>query len=128
MNIFLLLGFIFLGVGVLGIVLPVLPTTPFILLAAACFARSSEKWHRWLLANPTFGPMVRNWEQNRCISCRVKVIAIVSMLAVGGFSVFVALDSGAAKAIGAGLILLGMLTVSLLKTCGPMAPAEEPAE
>ena len=128
MNIFLLLGFIFLGIGVLGIVLPVLPTTPFVLLAAACFARSSEKWHRWLLANPTFGPMVRNWEENRCISCRVKTIAIVSMLTVGGFSVFVAVESGIAKASGAGLILLGMLTVSLLKTCRQMTPAEEPAE
>ena len=128
MNIFLLLGFFFLGIGVLGIVLPVLPTTPFVLLAAACFARSSEKWHRWLLANPTFGPMVRNWEENRCISCRVKTIAIVSMLGVGGFSVFIAVESSTAKVIGAGLILLGVLTVSLLKTCRQMTPAEEPLE
>lgn len=117
MNIFRLLGFLFLGIAILGIALPLLPATPFVLLSAACFARSSEKWHRWLLANRTFGPMIRNWEQNRCISCRVKLIAIVSMFVVGGYSVFFAVESTTAKVIGSLFVLLGLLTVSLLKTC-----------
>lgn len=119
MNVFLLLGFVFLGVGVLGVFLPILPATPFVLLAAACFARSSEKWHRWLLANRTFGPMVRNWEQNRCISCKVKLVAIVSMLCVGGYSIFYAVESVPAKILGGIFIGIGMLTVSLLRTCRP---------
>jgi uncharacterized membrane protein YbaN (DUF454 family) len=116
-NVFLLLGFTFLGVGVLGVFLPILPATPFILLAAACFARSSEKWHRWLLANETFGPMVRNWEQNRCVGCRVKAVAILSMLAVGGYSVFFALESDRARILGIIIIGIGLLTVTLLRTC-----------
>jgi len=116
-SVFRLLGFVLLGIGIIGVFLPLLPTTPFVLLAAACFARSSEKWHRWILENDTFGPMVRNWEQNRCISCRVKLIAITSMLVVGGFSVFVAVQSVQAQIIGGAFIALGLLTVSIINTC-----------
>ena len=83
-NMFRLIGFGFLSLGIVGVFLPLLPTTPFILVATACFARSSERWHRWILANPTFGPMVRNWEENRCVSRRVKLIAYLSMAIVGG--------------------------------------------
>lgn len=117
MNVFRLLGFLFLGAGMLGVVLPLLPATPFVLLAAACFARSSEKWHRWLLASETFGPMIRNWEQSRCISCRVKLIGIVSMLLVGGYSVFFAVESQGLKMTGGLLIVIGLITIGLLKTC-----------
>lgn len=117
MNAFRLAGFVSLGVGVVGIFLPLLPATPFILLAAACFARSSKKWHRWMLANDTFGPMIRNWEQNRCISRRVKAIAILSMVFVGGYSIFFAVESMALKIVGAVLVTLGMITVTAIKTC-----------
>ena len=113
------LGFLFLALGVAGVCLPLLPATPFVLLAAACFARSSERMHRWLLANATFGPMIQNWEQNRCVSCRVKGVAVVSMLLVGGFSIGYAVQSAVLQWIGGGFLLLGLLTVSLLKTCPP---------
>lgn len=112
------LGFVFLGLGLAGVFLPLLPTTPFVLLAAACFAQSSERMHRWILANPTFGPMVREWELKRCVSCRVKVIAIASMAVVGGFSVFLALDTLAWRLAGSALLLTGSLVVLALKTCG----------
>jgi len=65
--------------GVIGIFLPLLPTTPFMLLAAACFARSSRRFHGWLLANPTFGPLIREWERHRSIPRRTKLTAIVLM-------------------------------------------------
>lgn len=117
MNIFRLLGFLFVGIAVLGVILPLLPTTPFVLLAAACFARSSEKWHRWMLANKIFGPMIRNWEQNKCISCRVKLIAIISMILVGGYSVLFAVESTQAKVFGGLFVSLGLLTVSIIRTC-----------
>jgi uncharacterized membrane protein YbaN (DUF454 family) len=102
---------------VVGVILPLLPTTPFVLLAAACFARSSEKWHQWILENETFGPMIRNWEKQRCISCRVKLIAITSMLIVGGLSVFVAIQSVPLQIIGGVFITLGLVVVSSIKTC-----------
>lgn len=117
MNVFRLLGFVFLGVAALGVLVPLLPATPFVLLAAACFARSSEKWHQWMLRNETFGPMIRDWDRNRCISCRVKLIAIASMILVGGFSIFYAIDSVPMRIVGAVFILLGLVTVSIIKTC-----------
>lgn len=123
-----LLGLIFLGVGALGALLPLLPATPFVLLSAACFARSSERWHRRLLASDTFGPMIRNWEQRRCISCRVKAIAIVSMVLVGGFSIVYAVDTEPLRIIGAILLLIGFITVSSLKTCRQGTEPEPPFE
>lgn len=111
------LGFVFLGIAALGVVLPLLPTTPFVLLAAGCFAQSSERMHRWILANETFGPMVRDWERKRCVSCRVKAIAIGSMVIVGGVSVFFVLDEMLIRILGGVLILIGATVVVMLQTC-----------
>ena len=65
--------------GVIGIFTPLLPTTPFILLAAACYARASTRFYRWLLANRTFGPMIVEWRRHRSIPYRTKMISIVLM-------------------------------------------------
>lgn len=118
MNAYRILGFSFLGLAIVGVFLPLLPTTPLVLVAAACFARSSEKWHRWLLQNETFGPMIRSWEERRCVSCRVKIIAVTSMLLVGGNSVYFALESAAARLTGCLLLAIGLVTVLRLQTCG----------
>lgn len=111
------LGFLFLALGTAGIFLPVLPTTPFVLLAAACFARSSERWHQWLLDNRVFGPMVRQWEQNRCVNCRVKWVAISTMVAVGAISVFALLEDALSRGITVGLLMIGSAVVLSLKSC-----------
>lgn len=117
MNLFRLFGFVFLGLGALGIALPLLPTTPFVLLSAACFARSSERWHRWLLANETFGPMIRNWEDKRCITCRVKTIGILTMVLVGGYSIFFAVEHVGLKIAGGLLMLVGLSFILFIRTC-----------
>jgi uncharacterized membrane protein YbaN (DUF454 family) len=61
--VWLLGGALALATGVVGIFLPLLPTTPFVLLAAFCFARGSPRWEAWLLAHPRFGPLVRDWRE-----------------------------------------------------------------
>jgi len=78
----LLLGFTSLALGIAGIVLPLLPTTPFVLLAAWAFANGSPRLHAWLLSNRTFGPLIHNWEAHGAISPRAKLLAIVSMAGV----------------------------------------------
>lgn len=64
---FIALGWISLGLGVLGIFLPLLPTTPFVLLAAFLFSKGSERMHRWLREHPSFGRYIRDWEAEQVI-------------------------------------------------------------
>ncbi len=79
--IWLLLGLLSVGLGVIGVVLPLLPTVPFMLLATFCFARSSERLHAWLITHPTFGPGIRDWQEHGAISLKAKRMATVM---VGG--------------------------------------------
>ena len=73
--IFLLLGWLSLALGFLGILLPLLPTTPFVLLAAYFFNKGSVKIHQWLLDNRYFGHMIKDWEQAKVIRLRAKIYA-----------------------------------------------------
>lgn len=77
--IYIIIGSISLGLGVLGIFLPVLPTTPFLLLAAALFFRSSPRLYRWLLGHKYLGPYIRNFLHDRSIPLHVKIL-VVSLL------------------------------------------------
>ena len=81
-------GGLALGLGLLGVVLPGLPTTPFVLLAAACFAKASPRLHRRIVGNPLLGPMVRDWEAHRSLPVKIKLIAIGSMTLMVGLSVW----------------------------------------
>lgn len=72
-------GSLSLVLGLIGIVLPGLPTTPFILLAAACYARASPRLHAWLLNHRWFGTMLRDWERDRSLTRRTKTVAVLSM-------------------------------------------------
>ncbi|MDO9484132.1 MAG: YbaN family protein [Hydrogenophaga sp.] len=73
-------GTVSLALAALGVVLPGLPTTPFVLLAAACYAKASPRLHRWMLNHRWMGPMLRDWERDRSLTRRSKVIAVGSML------------------------------------------------
>lgn len=81
-------GLVALGLGILGVFLPVLPTTPFILLAAYCFARSSTRLHAALLRHKHFGPAIRNWQTNRCIARKTKRYALVMTALTFAVTVF----------------------------------------
>lgn len=84
-----LCGVIALLLGALGVLLPGLPTTPFVLLAAACFVRASPRAHAWLLKTRLFGPLLREWENHRSVPRRVKRVALVSMVLMAAVSLWV---------------------------------------
>lgn len=84
---FIAAGTLFVGLGVLGLFLPLLPTTPFLLLAAACYARGSRRFYDWLLANRTFGPLIHEWRKHRSIPYRTKLSAIALMSGTLGVSI-----------------------------------------
>lgn len=76
----LLTGLISLVLGLLGVVLPLLPTTPFLLLSAIAFANSSPKMHQWLMNHHRWGPIIKNWHDGGRIDRKSKVVAIGFML------------------------------------------------
>lgn len=84
-----LTGLFFVGLAMLGAVLPILPTTPFLLVAAACFAKSSPYLYNKLLSNKVFGPLIRDWREHRAIPRRGKKIALLSMLLAVAWSCYV---------------------------------------
>ena len=79
-------GVLSVSFGALGVFLPLLPTVPFMLLAAFCFARSSPQLHHWLISHPVFGPPIIDWQERGAISRRGKIAATVSIAAVFGLS------------------------------------------
>ena len=101
-----LAGILALGLGLIGVVLPFLPTVPFVLLAAFCFARSSERLHDWILRHPTFGPTIVAWRERGAISRRGKRLASLSALAAIAISVALGLGAWVLGAQAAALALM----------------------
>lgn len=89
---FLVLGTLCVGLAVLGVILPVLPTTPFLLLAGGCYARGSERAHAWLLSNRLLGPTLRRWHEERTISVRAKTAAVGLMFLMMAVSAWLTRD------------------------------------
>ena len=82
----LALGFLFVALGFIGALLPLMPTTIFLILAAACFARSSPRLEAWLLNHPRFGPTLRAWREDGAIGPQAKFLACLGMAA--GYALF----------------------------------------
>lgn len=78
----LCLGLLCVGLGTIGIILPLMPTTVFLLIAAYAFARSSPKLYDWLLGHRFFGPIIKNWREYKAISLRAKRASIISMIVI----------------------------------------------
>jgi len=83
-------GTFFVGFGIIGIFLPLLPTTPFLLLAAACYARSSKRFYNWLLNNKWFGNYIKNYRERKGIPLKIKILSISFLwIAIGYAVIFV---------------------------------------
>ena len=82
------MGTIFVGIGIIGIFIPILPTTPFLLLAAACYARSSTRFYNWLINNKLIGTYIKNYREGKGVPLKVKVFTILLLWITILFSVF----------------------------------------
>jgi len=83
------LGWLCVILGAIGAFLPILPTTPFLILALACFSKSSPRFHKMLLNNKWFGPILQEWEKNKTVSRQVKLRAMVLVIASFGISILI---------------------------------------
>ena len=98
-------GSVFVGLGILGIILPVLPTTPFLLLAAACYARSSQRFYCWLLNNRWFGTYIDNYRRKKGMPLKVKLLTVSLMWLTLTLSLIFAVQSLSLRLI---LIILAL--------------------
>ncbi len=112
-------GFICVALGVAGVFLPILPTTPFILLASWCFARSSRRFHHWLIHHPRLGPLISMWQSGRGIPRKARNRAIIAIAASMTLSAIII------GKLWVGLMLATIgLAVSIYLLRLPLAPEE----
>jgi uncharacterized membrane protein YbaN (DUF454 family) len=114
-------GLIFLGsvsvvIGVIGIFVPGLPTTAFLLIAAACYVRSSERLYHWLLDHRVLGKFIRDYQLHRAMPLRSKVVALVSMWTMMGLSVVFFIQSNAIRCVVVACGLIGTAVILRVKT------------
>ncbi|MEO1167344.1 MAG: YbaN family protein [Pseudomonadota bacterium] len=107
----LIVGLVALGLGLIGTVLPLVPTTPFLLLAAFGFARSSPRLAAWLDRHPQFGPLIANWREHRAIGRRAKIAAMVVIIATPLASLALGFERWI---IGVQLLVLGIVAIFIL--------------
>ena len=109
----------------MGVVLPVLPTTPFMLLAAACYARSSRRFYHWLLNNKIFGPTIRQWRQDGSVALRTKVMAIALLVLTLGTSVIFFVPE---IYVRLGLVLIGSWVIWFILRLPTRAGEKRPSQ
>ena len=85
---YLVIGHASMAIGFIGIFVPLLPTTPFVLLAAMCYSRGSDRFHTWIQEHPKFGPMIHSWREHRAIGLRAKITATLMVIVSIGYSVY----------------------------------------
>ena len=114
-------GTLCVALGVLGIFVPVLPTTPFLLLAAICYARSSVRLYHWLLNNRWFGEYIKNYREGRGLPLRLKILTILTLWLTIGFTALFAVSALWGRFIL--LVITAGVTIHLVmiktSTCGP---------
>ena len=115
----LVVGLVSLALGALGVALPLLPTTPFILVAAIAFARSSDRLHDWLVNHNVFGALIENWRRHGAISRRAKTVGVASMVALPIISLAM---SAPAPMIVLQIVVLGAAALFVLSR--PTPPGE----
>lgn len=117
--IFLLLGVLFFVLAIVGALLPMIPGLLFLVLSAACFARSSQLFHGWLMNSKWLGPMIRDWQHHRSVSRRSKLLAIVGTIVFGGCSIYFMIEPLWMQWVALFFMTTGIAIVASLKSRVP---------
>ncbi|MFP4394578.1 MAG: YbaN family protein [Anaerolineales bacterium] len=120
-------GSLSVALGALGIFVPLLPTTPFLLLAAACFVRSSPRLYRWLITHRWFGTYIRNYREHRVIPLRFKVLALTLLWLSIGYAILAVAEALWLRLLLAGIAVGVTVHLVLLRTEMPFSQ-EEPSD
>jgi uncharacterized protein len=110
------LGMFFVALGAVGVVTPILPTTPFLLLASFFFLRSSPRHHAWLRRSPLFGPLLADWDRHRGVRKRTKIVAVGLTVSAAGISLLLTDLSPALMVLVAALVASGVVVILRLPT------------
>ncbi len=111
---YLFVGCLSFIVGFAALFIPILPTTPFILLAAFCFSKSSERFHHWLLKHHLFGPVIKDWQDNGAIAIKAKIVAL-TMLTVSAIFISQKTNIGSEVKLVALTVLASIATFILTR-------------
>lgn len=101
-------GLLFLLLGAIGVILPLLPTTPFILVAAWCFSHSSERFHQWLLNHRLFGSLIRDWQEHGVIPFKIKCLSTTMMLLMVSYPLLFRTFDVSLKALVVATVLIAL--------------------
>ena len=104
--VFLSAGLVLTGIGLVGVVTPILPTTPFLILASFCFAKSSSRFHSWLMNHPRLGPPIADWQKNGVIRRPAKIWATI---AIALNALFVFFTMSGRSFVMTGVCIIGVL-------------------
>lgn len=111
--ILVVIGTISLALGIIGIILPLLPTTPFLLLATACYARSSDRFYNGLMSNRVLGPPIKEWRDYRSVTKKTKFTSIIIVVISFGFTIGFVLDKELPRIILT-VVAIGIIAILLL--------------
>ena len=109
----IILGSLFVAIGAIGAVVPGLPTTIFLILAAACYIRSSQKLYDWLINNKTFGPYLKDYREGKGMPRNAKILAISMIVLFTGYAVFFAIEDLIFRLMVGALGLIGIFYIIL---------------
>ena len=113
---FIGLGLLFVGVGFIGIIIPGIPTTPFLLLSAWFFSKSSLFLEKWLIDHRIFGPLIQDWKDHKSISRKSKIIAVIVIIPTFAFSIYSSLN----------MIIDILLGITCISLCAYLISRPEP--
>lgn len=115
-RVWIVAGTLFMGLGALGIFLPLLPTTPFLLLAAACYSRGSKRFYNWLVSNRWFGNYIKNYRERKALPLRIKAFSILLLWATVGYSTLFVVNAHLIKTLLFGIAIGVTIHIALIRT------------